>query len=432
VSDRSGTAVVTGIGVVAATGTGTDAYWKAALGAESGIRPITRFDASGYPVSLAGEALDFDPVRQVPERLLVQTDRWTQLALAAADLALADAGAGPPPGSREEAQGPQVAALTGYDEYEMAVVTSSSSGGTEFGQREIEALWSRGPRHVGAYQSIAWFYAATTGQLSVRHGMRGPCSVVAAEQAGALDALAQARRVVRDGARLVVSGGTDASLCPYGLVAQVTSGRLSSGRDPETAYLPFDARARGHVPGEGGALLIVEDQRSAERRGAPRIYGEIAGHAATFDPPPGSGREPTLRRAVLNALADAGLGPEDIDVVFADAAGVPALDRAEAEVLRRVFGPYAVPVTAPKSLTGRLYGGAALDAATALLAIRDGVVPPSARAIVPDPEFGLDLVVGEPRQAPVRTALVLARGHGGMNAALVLRAPTPAHPRKTD
>ncbi|MDT3397872.1 ketosynthase chain-length factor [Streptomyces sp. B1866] len=402
---RAATAVVTGLGIVAANGIGTEEYWSNTLRAVSGLRPISRFDASGYPVRLAGEIPAFRTREHIPSRLAVQTDRWTHMALAAADAALADAGADP----------------AELPEYDMAVVTSSSSGGTEFGQNEIERLWSRGPRHVGAYQSIAWFYAATTGQISIRHGMRGPCGVVAAEQAGALDALAHARRVLREGARLVVSGGTDASLCPYGLVAQLSTGRLSTCREPDRAYLPFDARARGHLPGEGGALLIVEEAAAARRRGARRPYGEIAGHAATFDPPPGSGREPGLRRAVLGALRDAGTRPEDVDAVFADAAAVPDLDRAEADVLARVFGPRGVPVTAPKSLTGRLYGGAALDVATALLSIRDGVVPPTAAAVVPHPDHRIDLVVGEPRPLPVRTVLVVARGHGGMNAALVVR-----------
>ncbi|MDX3227796.1 ketosynthase chain-length factor [Streptomyces sp. ME19-01-6] len=415
---RTATAVVTGLGIVAPGGIGVEEYWSAMLRGHSAIGPITRFDASGYPVRLAGEVSGFRTEERIPSRLAVQTDRWTHLGLAAAEAALADAGADPHALA-------EVSGLSGISEYDMAVVTASSSGGTEFGQREIERLWSRGPRHVGAYQSIAWFYAATTGQISIRHGMRGPCGVIAAEQAGALDALAHARRVVRDGARLVVSGGTDASLCPYGLVAQLSTGRLSTRQDPARAYVPFDAEACGHLPGEGGAMLIVEDARSARRRGAAHAYGEIAGHAATFDPPPGSGREPGLRRAVMNALMDARTAPEEIDVVFADAAAVPALDRAEADALAWVFEPYGVPVTAPKTLTGRLYAGVALDVATALLAIRDDVIPPTAAGVTQHPDHRIDLVVGEPRPGPVRAALVVARGFGGMNAALVLRRTDP-------
>jgi act minimal PKS chain-length factor (CLF/KS beta) len=405
VSDRP---VVTGLGVVAPTGIGAEAHWRAVLAGKSGISGIDRFDATGYPVRLAGQVPGFAAKERVPGRVIPQTDHWTHLGLAAAEAALADAGVDP----------------ATVPEYEMAVVTSSSSGGTEFGQHEMERLYLNGPSWVGAYQSIAWFYAASTGQISIRHGMRGPCGVVCAEQAGGLDVLGQARRLTRAGSRIVVSGGTDASLCPYGLVAQLSTGHLSTVDDPTRAYVPFDADASGYLPGEGGAILIVESAESARTRGAGDGYGTIAGYAAGFDPPPGSARPPALRRTIEKALADARLAPSDVDVVFADAAGVPERDRSEAVALAEVFGPRAVPVTAPKTLTGRLYGGgAALDVATALLALRDGVVPHTVGPTRPAPGCAVDLVLDQPRDLPLRTALVVARGHGGFTSALVLRRP---------
>lgn len=406
-------AVVTGIGVVAPSGLDAASHWDATLAGRVSIGRITRFDPSPYPTRLAGEVHGFDTARSVDGRVVVQTDRWTHLGLAAADMALADAGVDP----------------ARLPEYDMAVVTASSSGGTEFGQREIERLWSRGPRYVGAYQSIAWFYAASTGQISIRHGMRGPCGVICTEQAGGLDALAQARRLLEEDAGLVLSGGTDASLCPYGLTAQLASGRLSGADDPARAYLPFDADAAGHVPGEGGAMFVVESERAALARGA-RSYGTLAGHAATFDPAPGAGREPGLRRAAERALADAGAEPADIDVVFADAAAVRALDRDEAAALSALFGPRGVPVTAPKTMYGRLNaGGAALDVATALLAIRDGVIPPTVGIRRPADDCPIDLVRERPRRAAIGGALLLARGHGGFNSALVVTAPHASRAR---
>jgi act minimal PKS chain-length factor (CLF/KS beta) len=157
-------------------------------------------------------------------------------------------------------------------------------------------------------------------------------------------------------------------------------------------------------------------------RGAHR-YGEIAGYAATFDPRVGVDRPPGLRRAIELALADAWVLPRDVDVVFADAAGVPELDRQESEAIAAVFGPSGVPVTAPKTMTGRLYaGGSSLDVAAALLSIRDSVIPPTVNVDEPDWVHPIDLVLGVPREQPVRTALVLARGYGGFNAAMVLRA----------
>jgi minimal PKS chain-length factor (CLF/KS beta) len=404
---ESGGLVVTGLGVVAPTGLGVAEHWTNTLAGRGGIRPISRFDASGYPVRLAGEVRGFDPAEHMATRLVRQTDRWTQFALCAAEAALLDAGAHP-------SQAP------GFDEYEMAVVTASSSAGNEFGQGELTRLWSRGPDHVTAFQSIAWFYAATTGQTSIRYGMRGPCGVVATEQAGGLDALAQARRAVRTGSRLVVTGGMEAPLSPYALVCLLSNGLLSLADDPTGAYLPFDPRACGYTPGEGGAILVVEDERSARDRGASRPYGRIRGYGATFDPRPGSGGEPGLSRAAVLALTEAGMDQRDIDVVFADAAGVPELDRVEAEAIEALFGPMGVPVTAPKTMTGRLFaGGAALDVATALLSVRDGVIPPSIN-VRPAPDTRLDLVTGPPRPWPVRNALVLARGFGGFNAAVVV------------
>jgi act minimal PKS chain-length factor (CLF/KS beta) len=330
------------------------------------------------------------------------------MALVAADWAFQDAGVDP-------------AALP---EYAAGVTTASSSGGFEFGHRELEKLWSLGSQHVSAYQSFAWFYAVNSGQISIRHGLRGPSGVLVSDQAGGLDAVAQARRQVRAGTRVMMTGGVDASICPWGWVAQLATGGLSEQDDPARAYLPFDRAGRGYVSGEGGALLVLEDAGSL---GGRPSYGEISGYGATFDPRPGSGRPPGLARAVRLALADAGVTPDEVDVVFADAAGLPDADARESTALVEVFGPYGVPVTAPKTMTGRLYSGAApLDLATALLAIRHGLIPPTTNVTRPRPEHRLDLVLGTARPAPVRVALVLARGAGGFNSALVVRAPTGA------
>jgi act minimal PKS chain-length factor (CLF/KS beta) len=285
----------------------------------------------------------------------------------------------------------------------------------------LENLWSKGGQYVSAYQSFAWFYAVNTGQISIRHGMRGPSGVVVSDQAGGLDAVAQARRNVRQGTPVMVTGGVDSSLCPWSWVAHLSGGWLSTQPDPARAFLPFDTKASGYVPGEGGAIVVVEDLDGARRRGARQIYGTVAGYAASFDPRPGSGREPNLRYTIEAALADAGCSAEQVQVVFADAYGVPELDQVEARAIRDVFGPGGVPVTAPKTMTGRLYaGGAALDLATALLTIRDGVIPPTINVTELPADCDIDLVLGGPREAHVDTALILARGRGGFNAAMVL------------
>ncbi|MGW4632428.1 ketosynthase chain-length factor [Nocardia sp. NPDC004415] len=405
------TTVVTGLGIAAPTGMGAAPYWDATLKGHSAIRRITRFDPTSYPAQLAGEIPEFEAAEHLPSRLLPQTDRMTRIALVAADWALADAGVVP----------------AELPEYAVGVITASHSGGFEFGQNELRALWSQGGEFVSAYQSFAWFYAVNSGQISIRHGLRGPSSVVAGDQAGGLDAIAQARRQIRKGTAAVVSGAIDASICPWGWVAQLAGGGLSTESDPGRAYVPFDAGARGYVPGEGGALLVLEDSEHAARRGA-RVYGEIAGHAATIDPAPGSTGVPGLRRAIELALRDAGTDAAEVDVVFADAAGSSGADRIEATAITEVFGARGVPVTAPKTMTGRLYSGAApLDVATALLAIRDGVIPPTVASTLAE-DCPLDLVCAA-RQTPVRTALVLARGAGGFNSAMLVRAADPVQHR---
>ncbi|AWI27552.1 ketosynthase chain-length factor [Streptomyces sp. ICN441] len=400
--------VVTGIGVVAPNGVGTDAFWKSTREGISVLDHITREGCDHMPVRVAGEVRGFDPESLVEERYLVQTDRFTHFAMAAADMALADA------------------RITAGDYSEspfaVGVVTAAGSGGGEFGQRELQRLWGQGSRYVGPYQSIAWFYAASTGQISIRGGFKGPCGVVASDEAGGLDALAHAARAIGRGTDAVVIGAAEAPLAPYSLVCQLGYRELSTCEDPERAYRPFTPGASGFVPAEGGAMLVVEAEEAARRRGAS-VRAVVAGHAATFT---GASRweesREGLAQAIRGALAEAGCAPEEVDVVFADALGIPDADRAEALALADALGTHGrrVPVTAPKTGTGRAYCGApVLDTAAAVLALQDGVIPPTPNVF--DVCHELEVVTGRPRPAELRTALVLSRGLMGSNAALVLR-----------
>ncbi|MEU9716929.1 ketosynthase chain-length factor [Streptomyces sp. NPDC047976] len=402
----SGRTLITGIGVAAPSGLGVADFWAATRIGKNAIGPVTRFDASSFPARLAGEVHGFEAGDHLPGRLVPQTDRVTQLALIATDCAFADAGIAP----------------GDVHPCDMGVVTAAGSGGFEFGERELRKLWSQGARHVSAYQSFAWFYAVNSGQIAVRNDLRGPAGVVVGDQAGGLEAFSYARRRLRKGSRLIATGGFDASICSFGWAAHLAGGSLSLSDEAERAYLPFDGAASGYVPGEGGAIVVLEDEGSVRARGGRNVYGEFAGYAATFDARPGSGREPGLRRAVEGALADAGCHPDEVDVVFADGAGVPDLDRAEAEAITAVFGPRRVPVTAPKTMTGRLgAGGAPVDVVSAVLAMREGLIPATTNVEL-SPDYDIDLVTGRSRTASVRTALVLARGHGGFNSAALLRA----------
>ncbi|HLH58983.1 MAG TPA: beta-ketoacyl synthase N-terminal-like domain-containing protein, partial [Streptosporangiaceae bacterium] len=275
-------------------------------------------------------------------------------------------------------------------------------------------------------QSFAWFYAVNTGQISIRHGLRGPSGVLVSEQAGGLDAIGQACRQLRGDVQAMVTGGVDGALCPWGWTAQLSGGLLSTCDDPARAFLPFSASASGQVIGEGGAILVLEDAASAAARGV-EPYGAVTGYAATFDGRRSGGNATGtgLRRAIEQALTSARLTPADIGLVLADGAGVADLDRAEAAAICAVFGPSQVPVSVPKTMTGRLLaGGAALDVATALLALRDRVIPPSINVDECAEGLGIDLVTGASQPLRKSSVLVLARGRGGFNAAVVVSRAT--------
>ncbi|MFJ5934627.1 ketosynthase chain-length factor [Streptomyces sp. NPDC003444] len=400
-------AVVTGVGVIAPNGLSADTYWKSVQEGIGVLDRITREGCEHLPLKVAGEVRSFDASTLIEDRFLVQTDRFSHYAMAAASLALDDAGLG------RDAPG---------DPYSIGVVTAAGSGGGEFGQRELQKLWGQGSKFVGPYQSIAWFYAASTGQISIRSGFKGPCGVVASDEAGGLDALAHAARAVRRGTGAMVVGAAEAPLAPYSMVCQLGYPELSTVEEPDRAYRPFTAGACGFVPAEGGAVLVVEDEDRARDRGTA-VRAVVAGHGATFT---GASRwaesREGLARAIRVALDEAGCAPEEIDVVFADALGVPEADRAEVLALADALGAHAarVPVTAPKTGIGRAYCGApVLDVAAAVLAMEHGLVPPTPNVF--DICHDIDLVVSRARPAELRTALVLSRGLMGSNAALVVR-----------
>ncbi|MFC9793253.1 ketosynthase chain-length factor [Streptomyces sp. NPDC057695] len=406
-TQRPRRAVVTGIGVIAPNGLRSDAYWKSVREGLGVLDRITREGCGDLPLKVAGEVRGFDAAALIEERFLVQTDRFSHYAMAAAQLAVDDAGLG-----HDDPEDP----------FSIGVVTAAGSGGGEFGQRELQKLWGQGSKFVGPYQSIAWFYAASTGQISIRGGFKGPCGVVASDEAGGLDGIAHAARAVRRGTGAVIVGAAEAPLAPYSMVCQLGYPELSTVEDPDRAYRPFTAGACGFVPAEGGGMLVVEDESRARDRGAV-VRAVVAGHGATFT---GASRweesREGLARAIRVALDEAGCAPEEIDVVFADALGVPDADRAEALAIADALGSHAarVPVTAPKTGIGRAYCGApVLDTAAAVFAMEHGVVPPTPNVF--DICHDLDLVMSRARPAELRTALVLSRGLMGSNAALVVR-----------
>lgn len=320
--------VVTGIGVVAPNGTNTEAFWKRTQEGMSVLDRVTREGCEDLPLHIMRRGPRLRPGR-AHRGALPRPDRPVH--------ALRDGrgrhGPGRRPARPRGLRGPAVRRGRGH--------RGRSSGGGEFGQRELQRLWGQGSTYVGPYQSIAWFYAASTGQISIRGGFKGPCAVVASDEAGGLDAIAHADRSVRRGTDAVVVGAAEAPLAPYSVVCQLGYRDLSAAQDPTRAYRPFTSDACGFVPAEGGAMFVVEEEESARERGA-RVRAEVAGHAATFTTAAHweESRE-GLAHAIEGALREAGCAPDEVDVVFADALGSPAADRAEALALADALGPHS-------------------------------------------------------------------------------------------
>ncbi|MEE1930428.1 beta-ketoacyl synthase N-terminal-like domain-containing protein [Streptomyces sp. TRM 70351] len=408
----TGNPVVTGLAVAAPIGLCLENYWSAARAARHGIRPLSPGRLPASASVLVAPFDEIEPSEHLPGRLISETDWITQVTLIGVDCAFADARVQP---SELPPYGAGVV---------MTAPVTGGPGAVE--RREPGRPGEAGPSDPGTTPLVS-LPALSAAHIAARFGLKGPGSVITAGQTGGLDAVGHARRSVRSGATLMVAGGFDSPFGARGWLATQASGRLTRGDRPARGYRPFDGAADGHVPGEGGAMLLLEDAGHARRRKAPQIYGEIAGYATAFDPAPGRGRASGLQRAIERALADAGLEPDRIDAVMADAAAVPELDRAEAEAVTKVFGPYGVPVTAPKSLTGRLDGGAGmLDLAAAFLSMRHGLIPPTAN-VRPSPDYDIDLVTS-PREARLGAVLLLARSPGGFNSALVVTPAPPGHP----
>src|SRR5205807_1986395 len=296
-------------------------------------------------------------------RILAQTDRWTHFDLVCAKEAIADADLD----------------LQKEEPTRIGAVFAAGTGGNEFGQQQLHLCWEKGPRYVSAYQSIAWFYAASIGQVSIRNGIRGYGRNICAEAAGGLIAMAHAAKIIAQGVcDVVIVGGSEAPVSPYAFACFQASGLISAetGAYP---YRPFDATRSGPIIGEGGAAFCIESKEHAQRRNAS-IYAYIAGGGQSFDGkhtrgPAGDGAE--YARAMKEALSSAQLSPSEIDWVLCDGLGTHDGDIAEVRALQRVFGTdlASVPASAPKSLFGRLFNGAStVDVAMALLGMKADVI----------------------------------------------------------
>ncbi|MFD6418205.1 beta-ketoacyl-[acyl-carrier-protein] synthase family protein [Streptomyces sp. NPDC060194] len=409
--------VITGIGAVTPAGNGTEALWESVREGRPAVTAIDRFDAADYACPVAGQA-DFDAADHLPSRFVKRTDRFTHLAVHAVRQALAEAGL---------TVGEDVPAER------TGVMVGNVLGGWEFAERELRSLWTDGPRSVSPYQATAWFPAAPQGNICIDQGVKGPARTFVADRAsGAYALIGAAQLLQRDQADMVIAGGVEAPLSPYGWLCLETSGLGAKARGnlaPHQLYRPFDAGHGGSVFAEGAVFLIMERRETAEARGAA-ILGELAGWGLSSDGyMPYYTVEPTgevLGRAMTAAVEQAGITAGDLGAVFAHGSGVPFEDVTEGYALHEAFGSAAagLPVTAPKAGFGHLLGGAApADAVLALAASRAGQVPPTPNLDRPAPGIDLDLVRGAARETGAwQHSLVVSRGLGGVNACLLLRS----------
>ena len=398
---------VTGMGVKTPAGNDLVTFWASLLQGRSTAAPISRFDGSDLPVGFACEVRDFDPVAYLGPKESRRADRAAQLGFAAAVDAMADAGA------------------IDVDPSRCGVVAGTGVGGLSTQEEEEKVMFERGPSRVSPFLVPMMMANATAALVGMKHGWTGPNICIATACAAGTHAVGEGFRMVRDGsADVVLAGGSEAAITPVALAAFARMGALSTRRDaPELASRPFDAARDGFVMGEGAAFLVLERWDVAVARGA-RIHGEILGYGRNSDayhitaPAPGGGGAVACMEL---ALADAGLQPSDIGHVNAHGTSTPLNDAAEAEAMLKVFGGTPPPVTSTKGVTGHLIGAAgATEAVASLLAIGNGVVPPTANHETTDPEITLDVVAGSPRQLGAKPVISNSFGFGGHNASIVV------------
>jgi len=405
--------VVTGVGLVTPVGVGTEETWQALLRGQSGIAPITRFDAAAYATRFAGEVKGFEPTRWMSAREAKSSmsDPFIQYAVAGGAMAMEDAG------------------LAGAGELgeRGGCFIGSGMGGVATIEATHRALLAKGPRHAFSpffVPQIAINLAA--GQLSIRYGARGPCySQVSACSSGA-HAIGDAFRVIQRGeADVMMCGGTEAVVTPLGVGGFCAMRALSTRNDaPAEASRPFDLDRDGFVLAEGAGVLVLEELEHARRRGA-RIYAECKGYAANADAhhitaPAAEGVG--AQRCMRAALDDARLDATEVDYLNAHGTSTKMNDVTETLAIKRTFGEHAraLMVSSTKSMTGHLIGAAGgVEAAFCALAVARGQVPPTINYVTPDPDCDLDYVPNTARDAKVRNAMTNSFGFGGTNACLL-------------
>jgi 3-oxoacyl-[acyl-carrier-protein] synthase II len=401
--------VVTGLGAVTPLGNDRRSTWEAAIAGRSGIDFISTFDTSGFPVRIAAEVRDFDASAVVGPKEARRLDRYVVLGVAAAAEAAADA------------------SLDGaYDPSRVGVLFGSAIGGIIGIAEQHSILLERGPDRVSPYFIPSVLVDAASGQIAITLGLRGVNYAPVSACATGSTAIGEAAEVIRRGAAdAVLAGGAEAAMTPVILAGFCAMRGLAAEDEyPPRASRPFDLTREGFVMGEGACVLVLEELEAARARGA-RIYAEVLGYGASNDahhlaqPDPESVGVVEMMRA---ALERSGVEPERVGYINAHGTSTPLGDLAETKAIKEVFGPHAyeLAVSSTKSMTGHCFGAAgAVEAMMCVLALHEGVIPPTINYQTPDPECDLDYVPNEARRVQVDVALSNAMGLGGHNGCVL-------------
>lgn len=404
--------VITGLGAVCCLGQDLKTVWDGVLQGRSGIGPITLFDTTDYDVHFAGECTDFDPEQWVNKRGMRRLDRFTLFAIAAGDMAIQDSGID----------------MAAVDRSRFGCIIGSGVGGLGEIEAQHAVIMEKGPSRVSPFLVPKMMINAAPGQVSIRHGLRGPNIAVATACASAAHAMGDALNVVRRGlSDIMVTGGAEAAITTLGLSGFSNMKALSKkNEDPQRASRPFDRDRDGFVLGEGAGILVIEELEHAKARGA-RIYAELAGFGMSGDgshitapDPEGAG----MASAMSTAIEDAGLIPDDIDYVNAHGTSTPLNDAVETKAIKHVFGDQArnLAVSSTKSQIGHLLGASGgVEAVVVSLGIHNQVAPPTINYETPDPELDLDYVPNEPREMKINAVISNSFGFGGHNGTVVFK-----------
>jgi 3-oxoacyl-[acyl-carrier-protein] synthase II len=408
---RTRRVVITGLGTVNPLGNNVATTWASVVAGKSGIGPITAFDPAGLETRIAGEVVNFDPVAHLGRREARRMERVTQLALVAAGEALEDAHLTINDGNRDR----------------IGVVLGSGIGGLGAIVDNVNTLNEKGPGRLSPFFVSMMLIDTAPGIIAIQFGCRGPNMAVVTACASSTNALGEAAKMVQRGAAdVILTGGSEACLVPLTVAGFNVMGALSTRNEaPESASRPFDRDRDGFVPSEGAAVLIFEELEHALARGA-HVYGEFLGYGASADAyhvsaPAENGAGAVL--AMLAALADAGLKPDEIDYVNAHGTSTPLNDKSETAAIKTVFGEHAyrLPVSSTKSLHGHLMGaGGALEALISVKAMTAGLLPATINYETADPECDLDYVPNQPRRAEIRRFMSNSFGFGGHNATVII------------